>query len=199
MRKNYFFLLLILSFLCSNTKAQITLDSTVLDTTTIITGIDIPWEITWGPDNWIWMTERYGRISRVNPEDGTQDVLLDLSPSVYAQAEAGLLGMVLHPDFNDTPQVFVAYTYLDGTVKERMVRYEYNGTTLVNPLTIVEDIPGSNTHNGSRLLILPDYTLLMTTGDAQIQASSQIITELNGKTLRFNLDGSIPLQQPHSR
>ena len=89
-------------------QAQIRLDSTLLTVDTVISGIDIPWEISWGADNHIWMTERYGRISRVNPTTGQQQVLATLT-DVTAQSESGLLGLVLHPNFVDTPWVFVAY------------------------------------------------------------------------------------------
>src|SRR5260221_11416597 len=36
----------------------------------LVSGLNFPWEILWGPDNFIWMTERGGKISRVNPGTG---------------------------------------------------------------------------------------------------------------------------------
>ena len=88
--------------------AQIQLRETTIDTATIITGLDIPWEIQWGPDDHIWTTERYGRISRNNPETGDQHVILDISDQVFQEGESGLLGMVLHPDFYMHPFVYTA-------------------------------------------------------------------------------------------
>lgn len=181
-------------------QAQITLDSTVLDTATLVSGLDIPWEIQWGPDDWIWVTERYGRLSRVDPNTGTQQVLLDLSSTVHQVGESGLLGMELHPNFGTTPQVFIVYTYRDNrnNFLERLVRYDYDNATasLNSPLILVDNIPANTIHNGARLLILPDQTILMTTGDAGNVALSQNINSLNGKTLRFNLDGTIPADNP---
>jgi glucose/arabinose dehydrogenase len=174
-----------------------TLDSTVLNSRNVITGIDIPWEIIWGPDDFIWMTERFGRVSRVNPSNGQQTVILNLSSSVYQQSESGLLGMALHPDFSNQPYVFLVYTYLSGNnILEKMVRYYYNGSSLVNPQTFIENIPANTTHDGSRLLILTDSTLIMTTGDAQNTSAVQNVNSMNGKVLRFNLDGSIPSDNP---
>jgi len=93
--------------------------------------------------------------------------------------------------------VYLAYTYGTwGNIRERMVRYEYDGSNLVNPLTIVEDLPGNTTHIGCRLLALPDNTLLMTTGDAQNITFCQDVSSWNGKVLRFNLDGTIPADNP---
>ena len=42
-------------------------------------GLDAPWEVTWGPDGQLWVTERRGRrVLRVNPADGAQSVALVL-------------------------------------------------------------------------------------------------------------------------
>ncbi len=164
---------------------------------TVITGLNVPWEIQWGPDGHIWLTERHGIISRVEPESGQRTILLDHTESVYQQGESGMLGMVLHPDFADTSHVFVVYTYLSGNIaKEKLVRYSYNGTGLVEPYILIDDIPANSTHNGSRLIILPDYTLLMTTGDAQNQNAAQNTSSLNGKILRLHLNGEIPADNP---
>lgn len=175
---------------------QFQLDSTTLKVDTVITGLNVPWEIQWGPDGWIWMTERYGILSRVNPENGTKQELLDLRDQVRQSGESGMLGLALHPDFQDSSYVYVVYTYDDGDFKEKLVRYEFNGTTLVDPFILIDNIPANTTHNGSRLLILPDYTILMTTGDAQRGDAPQDKSQLNGKTLRLNLDGTIPSDNP---
>ena len=193
--------------------SSVTVGSTTLDVRVVIegsnstNGIDIPWEIQWGSDDHIWMTERYGRVSRLNPTTGVRTTILDLTSSVYVNSEAGLLGMQLHPDFENTPQVFLAYTYNIGAdptsgspanVRERIVRYDYNdvSNTLSNPLTLLEGINGWTTHIGCRLLILPDNTLLATTGDYQNQPSAQDDNSLSGKILRMNLDGTIPTDNP---
>lgn len=179
-------------------QAQIMIGNSAVDTQTIISGIDIPWEIIWGPDEQLWMTERFGRVSRVDPATGQQSVLLTL-PDCHAIGESGLLGMALYPNFADTAWVFFAYTYLQsGQIRERLVRYSYDSLNqrLTNPLTLINNIPGNSTHNGARLLFLPDNSLLMTTGDAQNQAASLNPAALTGKVLRLWADGSIPADNP---
>src|SRR5690349_2269928 len=74
----------------------------ILKDTVLTSKLNHPWEILWGPDNFIWMTERNGTISRVNPATGAVTSLLTIT-DVTAQGEGGLLGMVLHPDFSTTP------------------------------------------------------------------------------------------------
>ena len=204
----YFTLSTLLSFLISMTAyaqpSTVTVGNTTLDVRTVIqgtnssNGIDIPWEIQWGPDDYIWMTERSGRVSRLNPETGVRTTILDLSNAVYDQSEAGLLGLQLHPDFENSPYVYLAYTYSSGGVKERIVRYTYNSgsNSLGSPLILLDNINGNSTHIGCRLMILPDNTMLATTGDYQNTASAQSSSSLSGKVLRMNLDGTIPTDNP---
>lgn len=158
-----------------------------------------PWEILWGPDNMIWMTERGGRISRVNPVNGTVTPLLTIS-EVQERGEGGLLGMALHPNFSTTPHVFVAYNYnRNGDYREKVVRYRYTGTTLTDARVLIDNIDAAGIHNGCRLLITPDLKLFITTGDAADQSQPQNTSSVNGKVLRINLDGSIPADNPIPR
>jgi aldose sugar dehydrogenase len=162
----------------------------------LVEGLHYPWELVWGPDDHIWMTERNGRISRVNPTTGKVTKLLDV-PGTVARGEGGLLGMALHPRFADTPHLFVACNY-EGPkgYQEKIIRYTYNGTALVDPLVIFDNIEAAYIHNGCRLLILPDHTLLFSTGDASNQGLPQDKGSVNGKFLRIHLNGSIPADNP---
>ena len=118
-------------------------------------GLEHPWEIVWGPDNFIWMTERGGRISRVNPTNGNVIPVFTL-PDIISQGEGGLLGMALHPQFDVVPIVYVAYNYNNNGYKEKIVRYRYDGTTLVSPSVLLDNIKAASIHNGCRLLIVGD-------------------------------------------
>jgi glucose/arabinose dehydrogenase len=181
----------------SQSQGNITVGSTIVEVDTVYTGLDIPWEIIYGPDGFIWTTERKGIISRIDPVSKTKTVVLDIITSVYQNSESGLLGMALHPDFATTPEVFIAYTYGSfSNIQEKVVKYTYNGSALVNETIVIDNIVGNTTHNGSRISILPDNTLLFSTGDAQNPAFPQDVNELNGKVLRVNMDGSIPVDNP---
>ena len=170
--------------------------SVAIKDSVLVQGLNYPWEILWGPDNFIWMTERGGKISRVNPTTGSVKLVYTIT-EVVSNGEGGLLGMVLHPNFSATPQVFVAYDYNNaGSYREKIVRFTYNGTTLINPVTIIDNIDASSIHNGCRLLITPDLKLFITTGDASDQSYPQNTSSVNGKILRLNLDGSIPADNP---
>jgi aldose sugar dehydrogenase len=164
----------------------------------LVTGVQIPWELLWGPDAFLWCTERAGKILRIDPATGNFTVALDHTNIVASGGEPGMLGMAMHPDWENTPQVFVVYNTGSGwNIQEQLSVFYWNGTTLENEQVLIADIPGGGIHNGSRLLITPDNKLMMTTGDTGDGGeSSQDITALNGKTLRINLDGSIPSDNP---
>ena len=190
-------LVLILSVGCSKkSESQLYIGSTAIDTTSVITGLDTPWEVLWGPDNHLWITERYGRISRLNPDTGGLIPVYTI-PEVDEYGEGGLLGMALHPDFQTEPYVYLVYNYFSGEyVKERLVRYLYDGTTLTDPLIILNNVPANSYHNGSRLIFGPDGCLYMSTGDAGNLNSPQNMNSLNGKILRIRPDGTIPDDNP---
>ncbi|HEY0896938.1 MAG TPA: PQQ-dependent sugar dehydrogenase, partial [Sphingobacteriaceae bacterium] len=159
-------------------------------------GLYHPWEILWGPDNQIWMTERNGRISQLNPQTGDIRRIFTVEESDES-GEGGLLGMALHPDFSTTPQVFIVFNYRkSGTYTEKVVRYTYNGSTLTNPVILLDDIAANSFHNGSRLVFGPDKLLYISTGDAGQTSRSQDPGSLNGKILRIRPDGSVPDDNP---
>ncbi len=194
----YLFILLF-AISCKNETNPVTETpetSAEISTRVLKSGLSYPWEIVYGPDNFLWMTERPGKVSRINPQNGETSLLLTL-PDVRAAGEGGLLGLALHPNFSTNPQVFLVYNYdKNGRYTEKVVRYTYQNNTLVNPQIIFDDIPAANNHNGSRLLISSDLKLFVTTGDALTASAAQNLSSLSGKILRLNLDGSVPADNP---
>ena len=159
-----------------------------LTTEVVATGLDTVWELVWGPDGFIWMTERGGRVSRVNAQTGVVTPVGQIA--VGEIGEGGLMGLALHPDFATQPWVYLAHTYNGPSgVRNRIVRVRFDGTSLGAPEVLLSDIPGSSIHNGSRLAIGPDRLLYVTTGDASDGPIAQNRDALAGKVLRLTLDG----------
>lgn len=94
----------------------------------LVDSLSDPWEITYGPDNFLWITEAKGyKVSRINPEDGKQTVVLDLNNARTfprydtipnekdgnkAWPQGGLMGLALHPDLlKGKPYVYLTYIY----------------------------------------------------------------------------------------
>ncbi|GAB3823412.1 hypothetical protein GCM10028895_30320 [Pontibacter rugosus] len=91
-------------------------------------GLSGPWEITYGPDSLLWVTESKGyTVSRINPKNGNRTVLLDLSgnknfprydtmPEEVSKGkpwpQGGLMGLALHPQLlTGKPYVYLSYIY----------------------------------------------------------------------------------------
>ena len=114
--------------------------------------------------------------------------------------------MALHPDFGKSPYVVVNYHYMkDRRVKKdfwsRWVRFTYDGETLKDPLVYFEETAEAG-HNGSRVTFAPDGTVLMAVGDGDNKNDeknsgvAQNMEMYGGKVLRYNLDGTIPEDNP---
>ena len=193
-------------------------------TRVVASGFEDPWEVTWGPDGWLWITERVGkRVVRVNPADGTRNIAATIDEVLQTLAQDGLQGMALHPQLlRGTNHVYVMYTYDadSGPATERrgkIRRYTYDPATqqLRDPADVLTGIPHGPDHGASRIAIGPDGKLYASTGDhgsnflayyctpirAQELPSAEEVRARNwsgyeGKILRLELDGSIPDDNP---
>jgi aldose sugar dehydrogenase len=194
--------LLIMTLLMSNyITAQRTIDvgNTILTEREVAVNLDVPWEILWGCDNYIWATERSGRVIRINPTTGNTSTILDISNKIYTGGEPGLLGMTFHPRFEDVPLVYLVYcegNFNDTNIK--LVSYEWTGAVLENETLLLNAQTDRLVffHYGSRLLISDDEKIFMTIGEGGSSFIAQNKEDLFGKLLRINLDGSIPDDNP---
>lgn len=164
---------------------------------TVKSGLNFPWEILWGKDDHIWMTERGGKISKIDPKTGNVIFSANIT-DVVSNGEGGLLGMVQHPGFLTNGLFYVVYNYNNGAnYREKVVQFKFENNSILAVSTLLQDIPASSIHNGSRLFISGDIPMLfITTGDAANQPNAQSTASLSGKVLRLNLDGSIPSDNP---
>jgi PQQ-dependent dehydrogenase (s-GDH family) len=189
-------------------------------------GLDAPWEITWGPDSQLWVTERRGRrVLRVNPADGMQSVALFLAEAHQSVTQDGLLGLALHPGLLQGTQndfVFVAFTYDDAPgpafVRRMAVRrYTFDAKTgrLEAPRDVLTGLPVGDDHLAGRLKYGPDGMLYLSLGDeganfganrcnvnhaqdlpTAAEVGAKNWTSYQGKILRIAPDGSIPRDNP---
>ncbi|MFI1770439.1 PQQ-dependent sugar dehydrogenase [Thalassobellus citreus] len=180
--------------------------------------LDKSWDLNYGPDGYLWVTEREaGKVVRINPDTAVRDELIQISEVSSTAGQDGLLGLAIEDGLlTGTPYVYLSYTYLvGGNRKQKLVKYtfEISGAdgSLSTPVTVIDNLPSSNDHNSGRLILGSDDKLYYTIGDqgekdcgsnlAQFLPTQQEI-DLNdwskypGKVLRLNLDGSIPDDNP---
>ncbi|MFL5774521.1 MAG: PQQ-dependent sugar dehydrogenase [Flavisolibacter sp.] len=193
----------------------------------VVSGLNSPWEITYGPNDSLWVTENFSYlVKRIKVSNGASTTLLNLSTLKNFSLndggrwpQGGLMGLAIHPNLYSSdpatraakPWIYLAYVYDRPTgqvcstdanssnacnFRSRIVRYEYQGNTLVNPVIILDNMPGSNDHNSGRLTIGPDLKLYYTIGDmgagqfnnASRTNNAQALDVLEGKSLRLNTE-----------
>ena len=156
-----------------------------------------PWALVFVPDGRIFITEKEGNV-RVVVDGELQDAPYLAIEEVAPEGEGGLLGIAVDPNFSANGYFYVYYTYKEsnGSLANRVVRWQDEGQTAGNPTVILGDIPGNRIHNGGRLKFGPDGKLYVTTGDAASSSQAQDVGSLAGKILRINGDGTIPADNP---
>ncbi len=162
----------------------------------VVQDLDIPWSVVFPQENRLLITERTGRIREV--VDGALNPGAVFSfGEVVEVGEAGLMGMALHPDYEQNKYVYVCYsTSLGSSMIDRIVRLIDTPGNMQLDMTILDNIPAARFHAGCRLKFGPDEKLYISTGDALSPQLAQDIDALAGKILRVNDDGSIPVDNP---
>lgn len=152
----------------------------------------IPWEIVWLPDDTMLVTERAGRLLRIDEDRVAVPV-----QGVEHAGEGGLLGLALHPHFAENGWLYVYLTTVEGgALVNRVERYVLENTTLRDRVVILDAIPGARFHDGGRIAFGPDGMLYVATGDAGQEMAAQDARSLAGKILRLTDQGAVPPDNP---
>ncbi len=163
----------------------------------ITEGLQAPTSIDVAEDGKIFFTEQHGSIRVVENDTLLAESVGDIK--VEERGNAGLLGLILHPNFTQNHLFYVYYTYSNDTgLFNKVLMLRENKNRIIDSRTILDGIPGNEFHNGGRLKFGPDGKLYVSTGDASVPKLSQDLNSLAGKILRVNEDGTIPQDNPYS-
>lgn len=174
----------------------------------------LPWSITWLPDHTAIITEKRGTLRSLH--QGVLSDPIDFPVAVTSggsggitRGQGGLMDVVASPDFATDGLLYFTYATGDTEAnRTELARARWTGAGVEdfevlwrNP----RDKP-SGQHFGSRILFLPDGTLLLTVGDGgnppvsldgeDIRQQAQNPATAFGKVLRLHPDGSIPTDNP---
>ncbi|MFC4988178.1 PQQ-dependent sugar dehydrogenase [Saliphagus infecundisoli] len=176
-----------------------------LAVTEVATGLSHPWAIAILPPGGLLVTEREGRLVRIDPDSGDVDPI-DGVPEVLPEGQGGLLDVELAPDFDEEPWIYL--TYAAGTGDGESATHLGRGRFDAEAMAVegfeelyVADAAGSSGHYGSRAVFGADGMLYVTVGDRQSKefgpdhVAQDLGTDL-GTTLRLRPDGSIPEDNP---
>lgn len=160
-----------------------------------LTGLSFPTNMAFAPDGRIFFGEKQtGRIRIV--KDGALLARPFATLDVEGDAERGLLGLALDPDFPRLPWVYVYFSdAADG--RNRLIRIRARGDQGGLRETLLDGLDASpGYHNGGDIAFGTDGRLYLTIGEGHDGQLAQDPASLGGKVIRLNPDGSIPDDNP---
>jgi glucose/arabinose dehydrogenase len=165
---------------------------------TLVRGLDHPWGLAFLPDGDFLVTERPGRLLRVDGATLQRRTIGGL-PAIAAVGQGGLLDVTLHPEFASNGLVYLSFTGADEDgVGTEVARGRLAGDALEEVEVIFRALPKSRggRHFGSRLLFDANGRLLITLGERGDRPRAQDIGDHAGSVIRINDDGSVPADNP---
>lgn len=160
---------------------------------------------TWQPtamdftsDGYALVASKLGRVERLNLDTGAVSSYVSLPNAAYL-GERGLIDILVD---SGTDEVFLYRSLTDSRLVIDRFTYTGNATADRASLTRVWSNPGplhsefGTNHLGGGLAFGAGSTLFVSIGDGELPANSQDLTNVFGKVLRINRDGTIPTNNP---
>ena len=160
-------------------------------------GLEFPVDLAWarGTEKVFFTEKATGRIRVLDGRTLVPRPCATVPAS--ALGEQGTLGITLDPAFDDNGYLYVYYTN-ESPLENRVRRFTVDGDRCMQPKDIITGIPAldSTRHVGGQLEIVDDK-LFVSVGDGYSEpAEAQDESTPLGKVNRYNLDGSIPDDNP---
>ena len=160
-------------------------------------GLAFPTNMAFLPDGTLLFTEKEtGNVRVVTPVGELLDPPFITLP-VIPDAERGLLGIAVHPDFEVEPWVYLYFSDpIDGL--NRLVRVRADGVVATgDPETLLDGLSASaGYHNGGDMVFAADGTLFVALGEAHESDRAQNEDDIGGKVVRLTADGGVPADNP---
>ncbi len=166
-----------------------------LTVSTVVSGLNRPWDIAFTPDGTMLFTQKSGQI---NALVGGEMRLLQKPADSVVVGEGGMLGLAVDGNFASNRLIYACFlSNASGALDVRVVRWRVNATytALNNRRDIITGIPvnqlgQTGRHSGCRPRFGPDGMLWVGTGDAATGTNPQNPQSLGGKVLRVKRDGA---------
>lgn len=188
--KKIFTLFSLLALSVSTMAQDFTFGATDVSVSILNDDMNIPWNVDWGPDNMLWITDG-PRIKRMNPKTGEYTVVWTSPRRLLGKPSGNGLGFTFHPDFLNNGEVFLALDtgiyYKDNIhIEVTKLTYSFKNDTLLNP-EVLFTYQTSGEHCGARMITTQDDKIMITTPDYWYGLPEN---SLQGRVLKFNTDGS---------
>ena len=176
-----------------------TLPSGFQETILAASGLPNATAIAVAPDGRVFVCLQAGQLRVI--KNGVLLATPFLTVTVDSTSERGLIGVALDPNFATNHFVYVQYTVPGTSPHNRVSRFTANGdVAVVGSETVLLNLSpqAAAIHNAGALHFrpAPDGRLYIAVGDNGNSANAQTLSNLHGKLLRINSDGSIPTDNP---
>jgi aldose sugar dehydrogenase len=165
----------------------------------VATGLNSPVGFTFLPDGRLVYVERHtGWVRFRNLQTGLDRQIYRIT-NVNSEGERGAMGVAIHPGWPVNPSVYVFVTRSTAAgLRSQVFRFRVEDGKAVGAGPIFSAVQGpSMRHVGGRIAFGPDNKLYVVIGDNGSPANSQDLTSnVHGKILRMNPDGSVPANNP---
>jgi glucose/arabinose dehydrogenase len=178
--------------------------------TQVVGGLNNPIALAFAPNGDIYIAEQGGSV--VIYRNGAVLATPVISLNVFMHGETGLLGIAFDPNFATNGYMYLSYTLpvtsgattngyarlsrftvVNGVASPASEVVLYTGDQAQNP----NGTSGSYDHPGNDVKVGPDGKLWWSVGDnVPAQSNAQMLNNIYGKVLRFNLDGTVPNDNP---
>ncbi len=174
-------------------------ESEALRLVPIVDSFEFPWDIAFLDERELLVTEKPGRLSRVDTTNGATHPIAGV-PGVEFVGQGGLLGVEVDPDFSENRLVYLAYSILlaPDARTTRVSRARLVGDRLVDleVLFTAEPARRAVNHFGGALAFDRAGLLYVSVGDRQARDLAQDLANDLGKVHRIRTDGSAPDDNP---
>ena len=205
---NNIFLIIFILAVSSFSLAKNLCKSDCEQTYKIITeDLSYPWGLAFLDETRIVVSERSGSLKLI---DGESIQNLETGLQVSFSGQVGLLDIRKSPSYEQDQFLYLTYSKRkQGLSTTALVRFKIESNRITNIEEIFEALPyvGSSIHYGSRITFDESGHIFLTVGDRfnyttasrivdVFAADPQRLDNHLGKTIRLNLDGSIPKDNP---
>ena len=166
--------------------------------TLFVTGLRDPTAMAFAPDGRLFVAEQDGKLRVI--KNGAMLLTPFVTVTVDKNGERGLLGVAFDPAFASNQYVYVYYTATSPNIHNRVSRFTASGDIAVpgseRILLELDPLSTAVNHNGGAIHFGSDGKLYIAAGDNARGRNAEEFTNLLGKILRINSDGSIPADNP---
>jgi len=162
-------------------------------------GFSVPWGMTFISDTQMLVTERQGKLYRLDLASGKKEPISGL-PAIAVMGQGGLLDIQASPNFKSDGWIYFTYSKPvkgdEGATALAKAKLKGNQLDSLQDLIVTKSASDGGRHFGSRITFDNKGHLFFSVGDRGDRDNGQDLMNHASTIVRLKLDGSIPKDNP---